>query len=146
MALDNGCIEQSSSAYDAPVLFVPNPDASLCMCIDYRCLNKITVKNKFPLPRIDDLLDNLSGAKHFSTLDLAAGYHQLNLQPSYVPKTAFNTHFGKFERRVLLFGLTNAPAVFQHAMNRVFGTHLSKCVCVYLDDILIFSRSEEEHF
>ena len=96
-ALDNGWIEQLSSAYGAPVLFVPEPDGSLRMCIDYRGLNKITVKNKFPMPRIDDLLDNLSGAKYFSTLDLAAGYHQLKLQPSDVPKTAFNTHFGKFE-------------------------------------------------
>jgi AcrR family transcriptional regulator len=145
-ALEKQWIEQSSSAYGAPVLFVPKPDGSLRMCIDYRGLNKITVKNKFPMPRIDDLLDNLSGATHFSTLDLAAGYHQLKLQESDVPKTAFNTHFGKFEWRVLPFGLTNAPAVFQHAMNRIFGSHLNKCVCVYLDDILIFSRSEEEHF
>lgn len=145
-ALANGWIEQSSSAYGAPVLFVPKPDGSLRMCIDYRGLNKLTVKNKFPMPRIDDLIDNLSGATHFSTLDLAAGYHQLKLQATDVPKTAFNTHFGKFEWRVLPFGLTNAPAVFQHAMNRIFGKHLNKCVCVYLDDILIFSRSEEEHF
>ena len=125
---------------------MPEPDGSLRMCIDYRGLNKVTVKNKFPMPRIDDLLDNLSGAKYFSTVDLAAVYHQLKLQSSDVPKTAFNTHFGKFEWRVLPFGLTNAPAVFQPAMNRVFGTHLNKCACVYLDDILIFSRSEEEHF
>ena len=96
-APDNGWIEQSSSAYGAPVLFVPKPVGSLRMCIDYQGLNKITVKNKFLMPRIDDLLDNLSGAKYFSTLDLAAGYHQLRLQPSDVPKTAFNTHFGKFE-------------------------------------------------
>ena len=95
-AIDNGWIEQSSSAYGAPVLFVTKPDGSLRMCIDYRGLNKITVKNKFPMPRIDDLLDNVAGATHFSTLDLAAGYHQLKLQESDVPKTAFNTHFGKF--------------------------------------------------
>ena len=119
---------------------------SLRMCIDYRGLSKITVKNKFPMPRIDDLLGNLSGAKYSSTLNMAAGYHQQKLQPSDVPKIAFNTHFGKFKWRVLPFGLTNAPAVFHHAMTRVFGTHLNKCVCVYLDDILIFSRSDEEQF
>ena len=145
-ALEKQWIEQSSSACGAPVLFVRKPDGSLSMCIDYRGLNMITVKFKFPMPRIDDLLDNLSGATHFSTLDLAAGYYQLKLQESGVRKTAFNTRFGKFEWRVLPFGLTNAPAVFQHAMNRNFGSHLNKCVCVYLDDILIFSRSEGEHF
>ena len=137
-ALGNGWIERSSSAYGAPLLFVPKPDGSLRMCIDYRGLNKIIVKNKFPMPRIDDLIDNLVGSKYFSTLDLAAGYHQLKLQQTDVPKTAFNNQFGKFEWQVLPFGLTNAPAVFQHAMNRIFGRHLNKCVCAYLDDILIF--------
>ena len=146
VCLDNGWVELSSSAYGAPVLFVPKPDGTLRMCIDYRPLNKITVKNKFPMPRIDDLIENLNGATYLSTLDLAAGYHQLKLKESDVPKTAFNTHFGKFEWRVMPFGLTSAPAVFQHAMNRVFGAHLNCCVCVYLDNILLFSRSEEEHF
>ena len=127
-ALHNGWIKQSSSTYGAPVLFVPKPDSSLRMCIDYRGLNKSTLKNKFPMLRIDDLLDNLYGAKYLSSFDLAARYHQLKLQPSDVPKTAFNTHFGKFEWRVPPVGLTNAPAVFQHAMNRVLGTHLNKCV------------------
>ena len=96
-ALGNGWIERSSSAYGAPLLFVPKPDGSLRMCIDYRGLNKIIVKNNFPVPRIDDLIDNLVGSKYFSTLDLAAGYHQLKLQQTDVPKTAFNNHFGKFE-------------------------------------------------
>ena len=142
-ALEKQWIEQSSSAYGAPVLFAPKPDGSLRMCIDYR-LNKITVKSKILMPRIDDLLDNLSDATHFGTLDLAAGYPQVKLQESDVPKTAFNTHFGTFEWRVLPFGLTNALAVFQHAMNRVFGSHLNNCV--YLDEILFFLQSEEEHF
>ena len=145
-ALDNGWSEQSSSAYGALVMFVPNPDSSLRMCIDYRGLNKITFKNKFPMPCIDDLFENLSGATHCGMLDLAAGYHQLKLQEPDVPKTAFNTHFGKFAWCVMPFGLTHAPAVFQRAMNRIFGSNLNKCVCVYLVDILIFSQSEEEHF
>ena len=144
--LANGWIAPSGSAYGAPVLFVPKPDGSLRMCIDYRALNKITTKNKYPLPRIDDLLDNLAGAKYFSSLDLTSGYHQLVLQEADRPKTAFNTHIGKFEYKVLPMGLSNAPAVFQTAMNTVFGSMLNKFVCVYLDDILIFSKTEEEHF
>jgi hypothetical protein len=110
--LEKGWIQPSSSPYGAPVLFVPKPDGSLRMCIDYRALNNITLKNKYPLPRIEDLLDNLAGAKYFSSLDLASGYHQLRLPAYDLPKTAFNTHFGKFEWRVLPMGLSNAPAVF----------------------------------
>ena len=144
-ALEKGWITLSSSSYGAPVLFVPKPDGTLRMCIDYRALNNITVKNKYPMPRIDDLLDNISGAKYFSSIDLASGYHQLRLQESDCPKTAFNTHIGKYEWRVMPFGLTNAPAVFQSAMNQLFHKHLNKCVSVYLDDILIFSKTEEEH-
>ena len=143
--LDKGWIQTSSSAYGAPVLFVPKPDGSLRMCIDYRALNHITTKNKYPLPRIDDLLDNLAGATCFSSLDLTSGYHQLVLQDSDVPKTAFNTHVGKYEYKVLPMGLANAPAVFQSAMHRVFSRQLNRFVCVYLDDILVFSRNEEEH-
>jgi Reverse transcriptase (RNA-dependent DNA polymerase)/Aspartyl protease len=104
--LEKGWIAPSASSYGAPVLFVPKPDGSMRMCIDYRALNNITLKNKYPLPRIDDLLDNLSGAKHFSSLDLTSGYHQLRLSSDDVPKTAFNTHMGKYEWRVLPFGLT----------------------------------------
>lgn len=144
--LEAGRIVPSSSPFGAPVLFVPKADGTMRMCIDYRELNKITVKNTYPLPRIDDLMDNLGGAKYFSSLDLTSGYHQLGLHKQDWPKTAFNTHIGKFEWRVLPFGLTNAPAVFQTAMNRVFGPHLNRFVCVYLDDILIFSKTEEEHF
>jgi hypothetical protein len=100
------------------------------MCIDYRALNKITTRNKYPLPRIDDLMDNLAGANYFSSLDLTSGYHQLVLQPSDRPKTAFNTHIGKYEWKVLPMGLTNAPAVFQNVMHRIFGRHLNKFMCV----------------
>jgi hypothetical protein len=116
------------------------------MCIDYRARNKLTIKHKYPLPRIDDLMDNLSGAQLFSSLDLASGYHQLPLNPSDWEKTAFNTHIGKYEWRVLPFGLTNAPAILQSALNRVFGKYLNKFVCVYFDDLLVFSKTEDEHF
>ena len=139
--LAKGWIQVSSSEFGAPVLFVPKPDGSLRMCIDYRALNKVTRKNKYPLPRIDDLMDNLSGAKYFSSLDLTSGYHQLVLRESDRPKTAFNTHIGKYEYKVLPKGLSNAPAVFQSATNQIFGGLLNRCVCVYLDDILIFSKT-----
>jgi hypothetical protein len=110
---------------------VPKKDGTLRMCIDYRALNAITVRNKYPLPRIDDLLDNLSGASVFSSLDLTSGYHQLVLHPDDVPKTAFNTHIGKYQFKVLPFGLTNAPSVFQTAMNTLFSDMLHKFVLVY---------------
>ena len=143
--LEKGFVQPSASPYGAPVLFVPKPDGSWRMCIDYRALNKLTRRNTYPLPRIDDLLDNLSGAKYFSSLDLASGYHQIVLQPNDCEKTAFNTHIGKYEFKVLPFGLTNAPAVFQSVMNQVFREHLNKRVCVYLDDILVFSQTPEQH-
>jgi hypothetical protein len=144
--LGSGGIQPSSSAYGAPVLFVPKPtNGTLRMCIDYRALNMVTKKNKYPLPRIEDLLDNLSGVKFFSALDLTSGYSQFNLADSDQAKTAFNTHIGKHEWKVLPTGLTNAPAVFQAKMNELFRPYLNKFVCIYLDDILIFSKTEEEH-
>ena len=143
--LDLGFIRPSNSPYGAPVLFVKKPDGSLRMCIDYRALNKITVKNKYPLPRIDVLLDHLAGAQWFSTLDLAQGYHQVRVTQQDIPKTAFRTHMGSYEYIVLPFGLTNAPATFQAVMNDMFRGHLYKFVLVYLDDILIFSRNFEDH-
>ncbi len=143
--LEAGRIVPSCSSYGAPVLFVPKPDGSLRMCIDYRELNKLTVKNKYPMPRIDDLMDNLSGARCFSSLDLTSGYHQIALSPNDWEKTAFNTHIGKYEWRVMPFGLTNAPAVFQAVMNRLFGPALNKFLCVYLDDLLVFSKNPDEH-
>ena len=107
------------------------------MCVDYRALNKLTVKNKYPLPRIDDLLDQLQG----SSLDLTSGYYQTQISPEDVPKTAFSTPFGHYEFKVLSFGLTNAPATFQAVMNDIFGPYIGKFVLVYLDDILVFSKS-----
>jgi hypothetical protein len=114
-----------------------------CAFIDCRARNKLTVKNKHLLPRIDDLMDNLRGTQFFSSLDMASGYHQLPLNPCDCKKTAFNTDIGKYEWRVLQFGLTNAPAVFQSAMNRVFGKYLNKFVFLYLDDLLVLSKTED---
>ena len=142
--LDKGWIEPSSSPFGAPILFVSKKDGGLRMCIDYRALNKVTIKNRYPLPRIDDLFDKLQGAKYFTSLDLAQGYHQIRIPDEDVPKTAFRTPLGHFQFKVLSFGLTNAPATFQAAMNKVFQ-HLGKFCLVYLDDILIFSKTEEEH-
>ena len=115
------------------------------MCIDYRALNKITVKNRYPLPRIEDLFDELQGAQYFTSLDLAQGYHQIRIPPEDVPKTAFRTPLGHFQFKVLCFGLTNAPATFQRQMNSLFAALLGKHVLVSLDDILIFSKTKEEH-
>ena len=143
--LKNGLIEPSSSPYGAPVLFVTKKDGSLRMCIDYRALNKITVKNKYPMPRTDQLLDVLSGAQVFSSLDLQSGYHQIRIPKGDISKTAFRTPFGHYQFKVLSFGLTNAPATFQAAMNGIFRPLLGKCVVVYIDDILVFSKTHEEH-
>ncbi|KAJ9530666.1 hypothetical protein QJQ45_014820 [Haematococcus lacustris] len=137
--LAKGMIEPSSSPYAAPVLFVQKKSGELRMCIDYRQLNKITLRDQYPLPRIDDLFDKLSGCKVFSSLDLQAGYHQIRITPEDVPKTAFRTPEGHFQFKVLCFGLTNAPATFQRVMNDAFATVLGKCALVYLDDILVMS-------
>ncbi|KAJ9529863.1 hypothetical protein QJQ45_022262 [Haematococcus lacustris] len=140
-----GLIEPSSSPYGAPVLFVEKKDGSLRMCIDYRALNKLTVKDRYPLPRIDDLFDKLAGKKVFSSLDLQSGYHQIRITEADRPKTAFLTPMGQFQFKVLCFGLTNAPATFQRAMNNVFQPLINKSVLVYIDDILVMSNSAEEH-
>ena len=140
-----GYIQPSKSPYGAPVLFAKKKDKGLRLCVDYRALNKQTVKNKCPLPRIDELLDRLKDARFFSKLDLRSGYHQIRISPEDTHKTAFRTRYGHFEFKVLSFGLVNAPATFTTLMNNVFHDLLDDCVIVYLDDILVYSRTKEEH-
>ncbi|KAJ9539354.1 hypothetical protein OSB04_032087 [Centaurea solstitialis] len=140
-----GFIRPSSSPWGAPILFVKKMDGSLRMCIDYRELNKVTIKNRYPLPRIDDLFDQLQGAAWFSKIDLRSGYHQLKVKEADVSKTAFRTRYGHFEFLVMPFGLTNAPAAFMDLMNRVCRPMLDKSVIVFIDDILIYSKTKEEH-
>ena len=115
------------------------------MCVDYRSLNEVTIKNKYPLPRIDDLFDQLKGAKYFSKIDLRSGYHQLKIKESDTPKTAFVTRYGQYELTVMYFGLTNAPAYFMNLMNKVFMEELDKFVVVFINDILVYSKSAQEH-
>ena len=142
---DSGFIQPSKSPWGAPILFVSKKDGNMRMCVDYRALNKLTVKNSYPLPRIDDIFDQLKGAKFFSKIDLRSGYHQIRLDPDSVPLTAFRTRYGHFEFLVLPFGLTNAPASFMTLMNEIFREHLDVFVIVYLDDILIYSKTWNEH-
>jgi hypothetical protein len=134
--LDKGYIRPSTSPWAAPVLFVEKKDGTKRMCIDYGALNEVTVKNKYPLPRIKDLFDQLRGASVFSKIDLRSGYHQLRIRPADIPKTTFITKYGLYEFMVMLFGLTNAPAYFMY---------LDKFVVVFIDDILIYSQNEQEH-
>jgi hypothetical protein len=127
------------------VLFVEKKDGKKRMCIDYRSLNEVTIKNKYPLPRIEDLFDQLRGASVFSKIDLRSGYHQLRIRPSDIPKTTFIKKYGLYEFTVMSFGLTNAPAYFMYLMNNVFMDYLDKFVVVFIDDILIYSQNEKEH-
>jgi hypothetical protein len=133
----SGFIRPSSSPWGAPVLFVEKKDKILRMCVDYRSLKEVTIKNKYPLPRIDDLFDQLKGAKYFSKVDLRSGYHQLKIRESDIPKTAFVTRYGQYEFTVRSFGLSNAPAYFMNLMNKVFMEELDKFVVVFIDDILV---------
>jgi hypothetical protein len=125
------------------MLFVKKKDGTQRMCVDYRSLNEVTIKNKSPLPRIEDMFDQMKGASVFLKIDLRSGYHQLKIRESDIPKTAFRTRYGLYEYTVMSFGLTNAPAYFMYLMNKVFMEYLDKFVVVFIDDILIFSKTEE---
>ncbi|GKA24798.1 putative reverse transcriptase domain-containing protein [Tanacetum coccineum] len=140
-----GFIRPSSSPWGAPVLFVKKKDGSFRMCIDYRELNKLTVKNLYPLPRIDDLFDQLQESSVYSKIDLRFGYHQLRVCDKDILKTAFRTCYGHYEFQVMPFGLTNAPTIFMDLMNQVCRPYLDKFVIVFIDDILIYSKTKEEH-
>ncbi|GKA11353.1 putative reverse transcriptase domain-containing protein [Tanacetum coccineum] len=142
---DRGFIRPSTSPWGAPVLFVKKKDGSFRMCIDYRELNKLTIKNRYPLPRIDDLFDQLQGLSVYSKIDLRSGYHQLRVRDEDIPKTAFRTRYGHYEFQVMPFGLTNVPAVFMDLINGVCKPYLDKFVIVFIDDILIYSRNKEKH-
>jgi hypothetical protein len=143
--LDKGYIRPISSPWGCPTLFVKKKDQSLRLCVDYRPLNAVTIKNKYPLPRIDILFDQLAGARVFSTVDLRSGYHQIKIHPEDVPKTAFSTRYGLYEYLVMSFGLTNAPAHFMYLMNFVFMPELDKFVVVFIDGILVYSKNEQDH-
>src|SRR5688572_30473635 len=143
--LDKGFIRPSTSPWGCPALFVNKKDESLRLCVDYRPLNAVTIKNKYPLPRIDVLVDQLVGANVFSNIDLRSGYHQIKIRASDIPKTTFSTRYGLCEYLVMSFGLTNAPTYFMYLMYSIFMPELDKFVVVFIDDILVYSRNEEEH-
>ena len=143
--LDKGFIRSSTSTWGAPVLFAKKKDKTLRLCIDYRQLNRVTIKNRYPLPRIDDFFNQLRGARVYSKIDFRTGYHQLRVRETDIPKTVFRMRYGHFEFTVMPFGLTNAPAAFMDLMHRVFQPYLDQFVVVFVDDILIYSQSEWEH-
>ena len=143
--LDKGFIKPSTSAWGAPIFFAKKKDKTLRLCIDYRQLNRITIKNRYPLSRIDNLFDQLRGARVYSKIDLRTSYHQLRVREANIPKTMFRTRYGHFEFIVMPIGLTNAPEAFMDLMHMVFQPYLGQFVVVFVDDILIYSQSEEEH-
>ena len=144
-SLHKGFIRPSSSAWGAPSLFVKKKDGMNRLVQDYRPINQATIQNKYPLPRINDLYDQLAGSSIFSKLDLRLGYHQIRVREEDIPKTAFVTRYGSYEYTVMSFGLTNAPATFSRLMNYIFMDYLDKFIVVYLDDILVYSKNKEEH-
>jgi hypothetical protein len=143
--LEKGFIRPSSSPWECPAIFVKKKDQTLRMCVDYRPLNEVTIKNKYPLPWIDLLFDQLVGANVFSKIDLRSGYHQIRVRPNDIPKTAFMTRYGLYEYLVMSFGLSNAPTHFTYFMNSVFMPELDKFMVVFIDEILIYSKNKEEH-
>jgi hypothetical protein len=143
--LKKGLIQPSSSPWGCPAIFVKKKDESLRMCVDYRPLNVVTIKNKYPLSRINILFDQLSKAKVFSKIDLRSGYHQIKIRPKDIPKTVFSTRYGLFEYLVMSFGLTNAHIHFMYLLNSIFMLELDRFVMVFIDDIFIYYQNEEEH-
>jgi len=140
-----GRIRPSKSPAGSPILFVPKKDGSLRLCVDYRGLNKVTIKNRYPLPLISEILDRVVGAQYFSKIDLKEAYHRIRIQEGDEWKTAFRTRYGHYEYLVLPFGLTNAPATFQSLIQQTLQGLEDHCCIVYLDDILVFSRTKEDH-
>ncbi|GJP52878.1 hypothetical protein CLOM_g11964, partial [Closterium sp. NIES-68] len=140
---EKGFVRPSTSPFAAPILYTLKKDGGLRMCIDYRALNRVTIKSRYPIPRADELIDQLCGAKFFSKIDLRGSYHQIRVNEADYYKTAFRTRYESYEYTVMPFGLTNAPSTFQLAMNDVFWPLLYKCVIVYLDDIVIYSTTWE---
>ena len=143
--LDKGFIRPSTSPWGAPVLFAKKKHKTLRLCIDYRQLNRVTIKNRYPLPRIDDLFDQFRGARVYTKINLRTSYHQLGVRDTNIPKTTFRTRYGRFEFTVMPFGMTNAPAAFIDLMHRIFQPYLDQFVVVFVDDILIYSQFEWEH-
>ncbi|GJP83917.1 hypothetical protein CLOP_g14018 [Closterium sp. NIES-67] len=143
--LAKGFIRPSTSPFAAPILFTPKKDGGLCMCTDNCALNRVTFKSRYPIPRTDELIDNLRGAYYFLKIDLRGGYHQIRVFADNCYKTASRTRYGRYEYTVMPFGLTNTPLTFQLTMNGVFRDLLNKYVIIYFDDILIYSKAREEH-
>jgi hypothetical protein len=143
--LDKGYIRPSTSPWGCSVLFIEKKDKELCLCVNYRPLNTVTIKNKYPLPRIDIMFDQLAGAQVFFKIDLRSGYHQIKIHAEDIPKTTFMMRYDLYEYLVMSFGLTNALAHFMYLMNSVFMPELDQFVMVFIDDILVYSKSMEEH-
>ncbi|GJP56149.1 hypothetical protein CLOM_g15199 [Closterium sp. NIES-68] len=143
--LEKGFVRPSTSPFAALILFTPKKDGGQHMCIDYRALNRVTIKSQYPIPRAEKLMDQLHGARFFSKIDLRGGYHQIRVNEADYSKTAFRTWYGSYEYIVMPFGLTNTPSRFQLTMNELFRPLMDKCVIVYLDAILVYSTTQEQH-